>query len=421
MRPLRIGYLTAGDSHDVLNWSGLAKHIRDALEGCGHDVQEIDGCYPKMPLTTRVRGWRSRFILKKPYGYDCDVELARRFARLAERKIADLFLDCIVSAQTYPAAMLRTNIPVASWSDTTFHALTAVHPGYAEISEDSIRQGHYLERNSIRRSCFLAYASHWAAADAIAYYGADPAKVAVVPFGANCSSAFASLDAAEFAVHSKPVTPFRLLFVGRDWERKGGPLAVCIVSALRQRGVDAELWVVGCRPFAAEPPVGVKCFGYLDKSRSDDLTVWRRCFRECHALLLPTRAEWFGVVCAEAAAFGLPSLATRIGGVADAVADQVSGFLFARDDGADPYVDELERLASDRGYYRQAAMSAYRYHLRALNWRTAASRFTDLLLRRLDRQKPTEVAQRDTVPWSERAFAEDTLVSIQGSKFKVSG
>jgi glycosyltransferase involved in cell wall biosynthesis len=408
MRRLRIGYLTAGNSRDVLNWSGLAKHIRDALEDWGHDIQEIDSFLPKVPLKTRLRGWRSRFILRKPYGYDRDVKLARSFAKLAERKIANRSLDCIVSAQTYPATMLRTTIPVASWCDATFHALMGVYPGYAEISKDSIRQGHYLERNAIQRSCFLAYASHWAADDAITYYGADPAKVAVVPFGANCSSAFASREAAEFAVHCKPMTPFRLLFMGRDWERKGGPLAVRILAELRQRGVDAELWVAGCSPFTAEVPAGVKCFGYLDKSHVDDLATWRRCFRECHALLMPTRAECFGVVFAEAAAFGLPSIATRIGGVADAVGDQVSGFLFAPDEGPDPYVDTLQRLASDHGYYRQTAMSAYRHYVTALNWRTAAAKFTELLLTRLEAQNR-----------SKRLRAPGMLMPVQGSEVKV--
>ena len=185
MKRLKIGYLTTGCADDILNWSGLVKHIRDALEDYGHEIHAIDGFCPRVPFGTRVRGWRSRFILGKPYGYDRDISLAASFARLAEKKIARLSLDCIVSAQTYPATMLATSIPVASWCDATFHALMNIYPGCADISEDSIQQGHYLERSAIARSCFLAYASRWAADDAIGYYGAEPKKVAMVTFGAN--------------------------------------------------------------------------------------------------------------------------------------------------------------------------------------------------------------------------------------------
>ena len=383
MRQLKIGYLTTGSSRDVLNWSGLVKHIRDALEDCGHAIYDVDGLLPRVPLGTRLRGWRSRFVFGTPYGYDRDMRLAQSFAKLAKEKIADLSLDCIVSAQTYPATMLRTSIPVASWCDATFHALMGVYPGYEEISQDSIRQGHQLERNAIQRSCFLAYSSRWAANDAVSFYGADPAKVAVVPFGANCAPAYSCLDVVQSAVIAKAMTPFRMLFVGRDWERKGGPLAVAILHELRRRGIDAELWVIGCNPFAEAPPPGVRCFGLLDKSQSADLATWRNCFRESHVLLVPTRAECFGVMFAEAAAFALPSIATNIGGVSDAVADGLSGFLFAPHEGPKPYADILQRLASHRAYYRDSAVNAYRHFCQALNWKAAASRFTDLLLVRL--------------------------------------
>ena len=383
MKRLKIGYLTAGSADDILNWSGLVKHIRDALEDYGHEIYAIDGFWPRVPIATRLRGWRSRFILGKPYGYDRDVSLALSFARLAEKKIARLSLDCIVSAQTYPATMLSTAIPVASWCDATFHALMGIYPGCAQISEDSIQQGHYLERNAISRSCFLAYASRWAADDAIRYYGADPNKVEVVPFGANCAPAFTSSEAAREAVLAKPQKPFRILFVGRDWHRKGGPLTLEILSQLRGRGVNAELCIIGCEPFPQGPPPAVTCFGLLDKSNPVQLATWRNCFAKSHVLVVPTRAECFGVVFSEAAAFALPSVAAAIGGVPDAVADGTSGFLFDSNDSAVWYVDVLQHLANDRVFYYDAAMRAYGHYCSTLNWGTAAARFTELLLQRL--------------------------------------
>src|SRR5262249_28510859 len=137
----------------------------------------------------------------------------------------------------------------------------------------------------------------------------------------------------------------------------------------------------------------------LDKSQAHDLVTWRNCFSESNVLLVPTRADCFGVVFAEAAAFALPSIATNVGGVADAVAHNLSGFLFALDEGAKIYADLLERLAANGTFSRDYALNAYRYYLSTLNWRTAALSFTGALLQRLATSN-SNVSSRSHVPSS---------------------
>jgi len=111
--------------------------------------------------------------------------------------------------------------------------------------------------------------------------------------------------------------------------------------------------------------------------------MWRECFSKTHVLLVPTRAECFGVVFAEAAAFALPGVATDVGGVSDAVAHGRSGFLFSLEKGPIAYADLLQRLALDRAYYQTVALNAFRRYETTLNWKVAAQRFTNSLLRRL--------------------------------------
>ena len=130
-------------------------------------------------------------------------------------------------------------------------------------------------------------------------------------------------------------------------------------------------------------PAAVRYFGYLAKSKPADLAIWHQCFSACHVLLLPTRAECFGVVFAEAAAFALPSISTRVGGVPDAVADGLSGVLFDRDDGPASYCNVLQRLAGDLDHYQALARSAYQHYLNKLNWHTTAAQFSEHLLARL--------------------------------------
>jgi glycosyltransferase involved in cell wall biosynthesis len=55
--------------------------------------------------------------------------------------------------------------------------------------------------------------------------------------------------------------------------------------------------------------------GFLRKTDADEKAKLVQLFREAHVFLLPTRADLTPVVLAEAAAFGLPIVTTRIGGI----------------------------------------------------------------------------------------------------------
>ncbi len=380
---LKIAYVTRGRADDPANWSGIVKHIRDGLDAEGHEVTVIDQIKRSMPVFSRVRGRFARLISCRAYAYDRDVSYSRKFSEEVERKLTKLKVDCIVSPVLPTIAMLRTQLPIAVWDDGPFHCLRDIYPQYQNLAPDSLRQGDFLDSQTIKKASLLTFASRWAASDAINFHGADPKKIEVIPFGANCDSPFRDEAALLDYIDLKSVEVFRMLFVGIDWERKGGPLTVEILTELRRRGVNAELVVIGCSPFKEAPPEGVRCLGLLSKGKPEELRLWQDSFLDAHVFVMPTRAECFGVVYAEAAAHGLPCLATRVGGVPDAVAEEVSGWLFDLDTDASDYCDRLEKLARNRASLRESSASAYRHYLTKLNWRQSASDFTKALLKRL--------------------------------------
>jgi glycosyltransferase involved in cell wall biosynthesis len=96
-------------------------------------------------------------------------------------------------------------------------------------------------------------------------------------------------------------------------------------------------------------------------------------------LLVPTLADCFGLVFAEASAYALPSVARAVGGVASAVADGRTGFLLPADAGADAYCDALLPLIHDRDRYEAMAVAAYRDYATRLNWDSAGARFVSEL------------------------------------------
>lgn len=111
----------------------------------------------------------------------------------------------------------------------------------------------------------------------------------------------------------------RILFVGVDWDRKGGPFLLKAFREVRQHIKDAELWIIGCNPDISEE--GVKVYGRIPTSEVC------RFYEEADVFCLPSKYEPSATVLVEAAAYGLPVVATAVGGSVERVEDGKTGLL----------------------------------------------------------------------------------------------
>ncbi len=101
-------------------------------------------------------------------------------------------------------------------------------------------------------------------------------------------------------------------FVGREWQRKGLPLAVEIAAQLRRERPQLELWVIGpdereVRHLFADWQGGYRLLGW----RSDVEHL-----REIDVLLHPAKAEPYGMVISEAMAAQVPVVVSDACGAA---------------------------------------------------------------------------------------------------------
>jgi glycosyltransferase involved in cell wall biosynthesis len=140
----------------------------------------------------------------------------------------------------------------------------------------------------------------------------------------------------------------RLLFVGGDFERKGGDL---LLEVWRHHLADlCELHLVTRGDVSSQPGVNV----YRTLSPND--RELRALYHYCDALVLPTRGDCFSLASIEAMAAGLPVITTAVGGIPEIVEDQASGYLIAPNDGMALRL-AVERLAADGD--RRQAMGAH--------------------------------------------------------------
>jgi glycosyltransferase involved in cell wall biosynthesis len=155
-------------------------------------------------------------------------------------------------------------------------------------------------------------------------YGCPPQKVALVYAGSNVTiDPHRQIDPAKY--HSK-----RILFVGVDWPRKGGPQLVAAFKRVLQAHPDAHLTIVGCSPQVDVPNCTV-----VGKLTVDELSPY---YDQAAVFCMPTRREPFGVVFIEAFSHKLPIVATRLGALPDFVLPGESGYL------VDP-INNVEQLA----------------------------------------------------------------------------
>ena len=300
-------------------------------------------------------------------------------AEAAGRQLEALRPDAVLAPSTLPLAALDADCPLACWPDATFEANLMFYPDFTGLPDALVAEAHAVERAALGRSAVAAFATAHAARSATGYYGVDDVSVHVVEYGTNLADEdVPTAEEVRASVAARPEGACRLLFVGGGWVRKGGDVALRVAEEMTARGVPTTLTVAGPAPPVEGHPL-LRAEGFLRKDVPAQRDRLRALFAESHFLCMPVRAEDFGCVFAEAAAFGLPSLTTDIGGMPTTVGDGEAGLLFPFQERPQAIAERALELLADRPAYEALAASAKAKQTRVLDWGVACDRVLSLL------------------------------------------
>jgi glycosyltransferase involved in cell wall biosynthesis len=193
-------------------------------------------------------------------------------------------------------------------------------------------------------------------------YGSDPDKVVCAYGGPNASIV---------PVQDKKYDQRNVLFVGGDWNRKGGPELLQAFESVRRQIPDATLTIVGCSPEVNEP--GCRVVGRIPPSQLGSY------YTNASVFCMPTRLEPFGIVFIEAMAHRMPIVATDIAAIPDFVTNGENGFR------VEPYdikglADALVRLLSNPELCRRMGERSYAVS-RTYTWDNTAAIMRDTIQR----------------------------------------
>src|SRR5579859_1957011 len=174
------------------------------------------------------------------------------------------------------------------------------------------RQKFRLNQLALHEAAHLVTWSAWTRQSLVDDYGLNGDNITILAPGA--APQFFNIGEARTArIHDK----VKLLFVGGDFQRKGGDSLLQLMNGLE----GCELHLVTGADVASQPNV------HVHRGLQANSPELLRLFAEADLFVLPTRADCLAVVLMEATAAGLPVITTNVGALSEAVRPGESGLL----------------------------------------------------------------------------------------------
>lgn len=365
MKVLMIG--SPYDPSNPLKDQTVAHYISSALENNGASVIKF----------TPERLWYDKLLLFKKAFYRAigkryfveRTELVfKHLAKQINNKIQDTDHDFVFSFGSMPHVFLNHKKPFAFWTDATFNSLKNYYSSYTNVEKYQSEFMFKVEKEVFENSYKMFFASDWASKSAINDYDINPDKVITIPFGANLPEKVDD-QRVQNSINDKLGHELEMIWIGVDWERKGGDILISLARAFNEMDVKCKFNIVG---LTATAPADVKnnfiFHGFLSKNNQSEFNKLKELFYRSHFHILPTKAEAFGHVFAEANAFALPNIAFRTGGVPTAINAGKNGYLFNLETSPKDIAEFVASTFKNKEEYVEICRSSKDFYENEINW-----------------------------------------------------
>ena len=279
--------------------------------------------------------------------------MRRRAARSATKCDLALQVHGWVSGQPRPYAI---------YVDQTRLMAETGWPAWMPFSAGERDKLLNLERSMYAEAAHLFVMGKPARDSLSADYGVEGSRITVVGGGLRFDERPAQ----------KPLTQEpSVLFIGRDFERKGGPVLLRAFQLVREQLPEATLDIVGAaRDYEA---LGVTGHGKV-AHRAGLMQLYRRA----RAFCLPSLYEPYGLVLIEAMAHGIPCVGSAVQSIPE-ILDQGRAGLLVQPGDVEELAEALIRLLTDDELAGTLAANGPRWVAESLTWDHVAARVASAL------------------------------------------
>jgi len=376
---MRILLLCEGNAEDVVASSGYAKSLLDALRAAGHDVPtgdvDLHGSYRWAAAARMFSPRRRRWAVRYHTG-ELPFQLRSRNAAAAIAK-AGMPLDAILQIGATFAPEGRGSVPYFQYCDSSMRmSADAGHSWAAALGERELASVIARERRVYDGATAIFTFSEFVRQSFVNQVGVPADKVVAGYVGPNLDLTSIRPRAAR-----RPDAPPTILFVGKEFERKGGDVLLAAFRRVRTHLADARLTIIGPPDLTVDDP-GVTSLGFLRKDDPESLRVLTDAYANADVFCLPTRYEPFGIVILEAMFHGLPCIATHDWSIPEMIRDGETGYTVPVGDEV-TLADRLTSLLSDPTRARAMGDAGLAHARERFTWPNVAERITREMQRRL--------------------------------------
>ena len=256
--------------------------------------------------------------------------------------------------------------PYSIYTDCTHYNTLRFWPEWSPFSENELAQWLEREKKIYDGAALLFPWSEFAAKSMIDDYGQDPAKVIVVGSGIN----FSPLPAAHGAYDNKTI-----LFIGYDFERKGGPQLLKAFELVKKTISDAQLIIAGPKQVNHSGTDNITWLGTLN-NRAEVSELYRKA----SVFVLPSQYEPWGSVYLEAMAHGLPCIALDRAAAPEIITNGIDGAL-ASCASPEAIAEQIIIMLSDKSRLNQCGNHARNKVMTHFTWESVVERISTHILR----------------------------------------
>ncbi len=306
--------------------------------------------------------------------------LGDNFSRRLERKLTRLDVDILLEDELNHPSLAWLNRRIKGSVRCPIVGIVHHLRGSEEHPQPFKILYQRVERIYLNRVDGFVFNSQTTRASVERHLNAPRPGVVAYP---SASHLRAEIAAEEIEQRASKSSPLQILFLGNVIPRKG---LLILLDALHRLPKDTwQLTVVGREVDA----------GYVQEAQSTirnsqfaSNVRWRgvltndelvQTLRAHHVLAVPSTYEGFGIVYLEAAAFGLPSIATTAGAAPEVITHREDGFLVEAGDSR-AVADCLLALHEDRELLIRMGLAARSRHLRHTTWEQSGDRIRRFLM-----------------------------------------
>jgi glycosyltransferase involved in cell wall biosynthesis len=371
MADLRLVGVMDKDPFDYRTWSGSSRYLFTTLDERGVLINAVDA-QPSRAVTTwyqlaSIQPDRARWGFR----YHNHTGYYRKMSEAALRHLDEIErsrYNTILQVGAWYNLGARKDKLLASYHDGNLATLLASPFGYPPIRQRHLRESLAWEKAVYDGIDCIFPMSRWLAESFMRDFQVPADKLHPVGAGINLPRI---ADTAGRGYEAR-----NILFVGREFERKGGGVLLGAFSKVRRAITAATLTLIG--PTLHEVPEGVQALGFVSKKDEEGIATLLDAYSRASLFVLPSLYEPFGISFAEAMAHRVPCIGTRNCAIPEIIDEEVNGFLVPPND-EDALAVAIIAVLDEPGALAQLGAAAYAKYETHYTWPIVVDKMTRTL------------------------------------------